>query len=87
MTAAAPSDEPVMPVYGFVQGDTMGLVVLVRPDETARELAERLVRAAAVRVAPRPEGRVVFRGKVLDPRVTLRSEGIGALDRVDLVWG
>jgi hypothetical protein len=81
-----PPTEPVMPVYGFIQGDTMGLVVLVRPDETVRDLADRLVEAAAVRVTPRPGGRVLFGGRVLDARVTLRSQGLGPLDRVDLVW-
>ncbi|MEO5769429.1 MAG: toluene-4-monooxygenase system B family protein [Polyangia bacterium] len=81
-----PPQEPLMPVYGFIQGDSMGLVVLVRPDETAHDLADRMVEAAAVRVSPRPGGRVLFAEKVLDPRVTLRSAGVGPLDRVDLVW-
>jgi YHS domain-containing protein len=77
---------PVMPVYGFAEGDTLGVVVLVRPDETARDLAQYLHEAVAVRVAPRGEPRVMLRGQLLDPRVTLRGEGIGPLDRVDLVW-
>jgi hypothetical protein len=82
--------QPVMPLYGFVQGDTMGLVVLARPSDTARDLAARLAEAAAVRVAPRvapmESGRIMFRDKILDPKATLRGEGIGPLDRVDLVW-
>ena len=77
---------PVMPVYGFAEGDTMGVVVLVRPDDTARDLAQQLREAVAVRVAPRGEGRVMLRGQLVDPRATLRGEGIGPLDRVDLVW-
>jgi hypothetical protein len=77
----------VMPVYGFVAGDTMGVVVLVRPDDTCRELAARLTEAAGVRVVGSGSGRVSFKGRVLDPRVTLRSEGVTPLDRVDLVWG
>ena len=75
-----------MPLYGFVEGDTMGVVVLVRPDDTARDLAQHLREAVAVRVAPRGEARVMFGGQPLDPRATLRGEGIGPLDRVDLVW-
>jgi hypothetical protein len=76
-----------MPVYGFAEGDTMGVVVLVRPDETARDLAQHLRDAVAVRVAPRGEARIMLRGQLVDPRATLRGEGIGPLDRVDLVWG
>ena len=76
----------VMPLYGFVAGDTLGVVVLARPDETFRELAARLAEAANVRVAARGRGRIVFNGRRLDPKTTLRSEGLRALDRVDLVW-
>jgi toluene monooxygenase system protein A len=85
-TLSSASSPPVMPLYGFVEGDSMGVVVLIRPDETARDLAQRLKDAVAVRVAPRGEASVMFRGEVLDPTATLRSEGIGPLDRVDLVW-
>jgi hypothetical protein len=76
----------VMPLYGFVAGDTLGVVVLVRADETFRELAVRLAEAANVRVAGRGRGRIVIKGRVLDPKTTLRSEGLTPLDRVDLVW-
>ena len=81
-----PSEETVMPLYGFVEGDTLGVVVLVRPDDSVRALAARLLEAAALRVAPAGEGRVMAQGQLLDPRSTLRREGIAALDRVDLVW-
>jgi len=83
MSAAA---NAVMPVYGFVAGDTMGVVVLVRPDDTFRELAARLIEAASVRVMKSGRGRVAVNGRVPDPKATLRAEGIGPLDRVDLVW-
>ena len=77
----------VMPVYGFVAGDTMGVVVLVRNEDTFRELAARLGEAAGVRVAGSERGRISFNGRIVDPRATLRAEGVNALDRVDLVWG
>ena len=40
----------VLPLYGFVQGDTMGVVVLGRLDGTVAELGSNLLRAVAVRV-------------------------------------
>lgn len=79
-------EESVMPLYGFVQGDSMGVVVLARPQESVRELAKKLVEASAVRIRPSGEGRIESAGRLLDPDSTLRKEGIGVLDRVDLVW-
>ncbi len=81
-----PNDDALMPLYGFVEGDTLGVVVLVRAGDSVRTLAERLVDATALRVSPAGEGRVMAQGLLLDPRSTLRREGIKALDRVDLVW-
>jgi hypothetical protein len=80
------ASDALMPLYGFVEGDTLGVVVLVRADDTVRALATRLLAATALRVAPMGEGRVMVRDQLLDPRSTLRGEGIRALDRVDLVW-
>jgi hypothetical protein len=76
----------VMPVYAFIEGDTMGVVVLARSDGTVAELAEKMIAAAGIRVAPRGQFRVMAGERLLDPGATLRMQGVGALDRVDLVW-
>jgi hypothetical protein len=76
----------VMPLYGFVQGDTMGVVVLARSDGTVADLAEKLIQAAGVRVSRRERFRVTSAERLLDLRATLRMQGIRALDRVDLAW-
>ena len=75
----------LVPLYGFVQGDTLGLLVLVPEDETVRDVAERLQQAAAVRVAPRPRVHVYFRGQRLDPALTVTAAGLASLERVDVV--
>ena len=80
------ASDALMPLYGFVEGDTLGVVVLMRADDTVGTLATRLQEATALRVAPAGEGRVMVRDQLLDPGSTLRREGIRALDRVDLVW-
>jgi len=74
-----------LPLYGFVRGDTLGLVVLAPETETVDELAARLARAASPRVALAGSLRVVHRGRVLHGELTLRDAGVVALDRVDLV--
>ena len=76
----------VIPVYGFVQGDTMGIVVLAHSDGTAADLAEKMMQATALRVARRPNFRVMAGDRALDPGATLRMLGLQPLDRVDLVW-
>ncbi len=74
----------MMPLYGFVEGDTLGLLVLAYPTWTVAELAEQVQRSASVRVEERAEVEVVYLGRVLDPRLSLGDCGIGPLDRVDV---
>ena len=74
-----------IPLYAFVRGDTLGLVVLAGDTESVDDLAARLARAAAPRVVLKGQLRVVHRGKVLPGQLSLREAGIVALDRVDLV--
>jgi hypothetical protein len=76
----------VLPLYGFVQGDTMGIVVLGRLDGTVGELGDDLLRAVGVRIARRGRYRIVAGARRLDPAAPLRNQGMAPLDRVDLIW-
>jgi hypothetical protein len=75
----------LVPLYGFLRGDPMGLLVLVQDTDTVAELAASLQQAAASRVAPRSSVRVYLRGRALDPTSTVAQAGLTALDRVDVV--
>lgn len=76
-----------MPLYGFLEGDTIGLLILGREGETVAELARKLLQAAAVRVAPRAARMKVLRdGRALDPGLTLTAAGLRPLDRFDVRW-
>lgn len=75
----------LVPLYGFLQGDTLGLVVLVHDSDRVRDIASRLQRAAAVRVAPREGMVVVVDGRTLDLDLTIAQAGLAPLDRVDVV--
>jgi hypothetical protein len=44
----------LVPLYGFLRGDTLGLVILVQDSDRIRQVAHTLQQAAAVRVAPTP---------------------------------
>ena len=74
----------LVPLYAFLAGDTLGLLVLMQDHETVADLATRLVRAAAPRVAPVLPATVYHRGRKLDPGATVAQAGLRALDRVDV---
>lgn len=74
-----------IPLYAFVRGDTLGLVVLAGEAESVDDLAQRLARAAAPRVALDGKLRVLHRGKLLAGQLSLSEAGIKPLDRVDLL--
>lgn len=74
----------LVPLYGFLEGDTVGLVVMVHDHQTVAEIADVLQEAAAVRVAPRKRVVVWAGQRRLDPRITVAAAGLAALDRVDV---
>ncbi len=74
----------LVPVYGFVQGDSMGVVVLAQDTDTVEHLGSLLAQACEMRVAPTADMVVSMRGIELDGSVTLAEAGIDPLCRVDL---
>ena len=75
----------MIPLYGFLQGDCMGLLILAESADTVAQLADRLQSAAAVRVAPRRNLRVIVAGRAVDPAMTVAATGLGPLDRFEVV--
>lgn len=75
----------LVPLYGFLKGDTIGLVVLIHDHQKVREVAASLQQAACMRVAPRESAHVYHRGKRLDPDLTVAEAGLEALERVDVI--
>ena len=75
----------LVPLYGFVPGDTLGVLVLVRSDDTIAALAASLAQAVSVRVLARGDLGIRSKGTHLDPRLTVARAGLTALDRVDLI--
>jgi hypothetical protein len=74
----------LIPLYGFLEGDTLGLLVLAEERDTAADLARKLGEAAALRVAPVDGARVWVRGRPLEPSVTVAAAGLRPLDRIDV---
>jgi hypothetical protein len=76
-----------IPLYGFLQGDTIGLVILAEEDDTLQALAQKLQVAASLRVAYRDQVQVVYNDQTMDPAMTVAQAGLQPLDRFDVVAG
>ena len=76
-----------VPLYGFLQGDTVGLLILADDSDTLEALARKLQAAASLRVARREQVRVVYNDKTMDLTMTVAQAGLEALDRFDVLSG
>jgi len=76
-----------IPLYGFLQGDTVGLLILADDGETLEALARKLQAAASLRVAARAEVQLVYNDKTMDLTMTVAQAGLQALDRFDVLSG
>lgn len=76
-----------IPLYGFLQGDTIGLLILADEGDTLEALARKLQVAASLRVAARDPLRVVYNDKIMDSVMTVAQAGFQALDRFDVTSG
>jgi hypothetical protein len=74
-----------IPLYGFLEGDTLGLLVLAQEGDTVLELARKLQEAASIRVAHNDKIDLVYNGKAIDPGLTVAQAGLRALDRFDVI--
>jgi hypothetical protein len=75
-----------IPLYGFLEGDILGLLVLAEEGETVLELARKLQDAASIRVSRNDKIDLVYNGKAIDPGRTVAQAGLQALDRFDVIW-
>jgi hypothetical protein len=76
-----------VPLYGFLQGDTIGLLIMAEEDDTLQSLAQKLQDGASLRVASRDLVHVIYNEKLMDPTITVAQAGFQALDRFDVVGG
>jgi hypothetical protein len=75
-----------IPLYGFLEGDILGLLVLAEEGDTVLELARKLQDAANIRVAHKDRIDLVYNGQAIDPGLTVAQAGLQALDRFDVIW-
>jgi Toluene-4-monooxygenase system protein B (TmoB) len=75
-----------IPLYGFLEGDTLGVLVLGEEGETVLDLARKLQDAASIRVARNHDIELLYNGKTVDLGLTVTQAGLQALDRFDVIW-
>jgi hypothetical protein len=75
----------LVPLHGFLQGDSVGLLLLVHDTDTLAHVARTMIDAAAMRVAPATHARVFKGGVELALTETVASAGLTPLERIDLV--
>jgi Toluene-4-monooxygenase system protein B (TmoB) len=76
-----------IPLYGFLQGDTVGLLILADEGETVQTLARKLQDAGSIRVATRDHVHLLHNDKAIDPTITVAQAGFQAFDRFDVISG
>ncbi len=74
----------MIPLYGFLEGDTMGLLVLAEGDDSIAELARKLQGAARLRAAIEGPVTVLYDGQPIDPLTTVTDAGMQPLARFDV---
>jgi hypothetical protein len=83
---AAP-EQPLIPLYGFLEGDTLGLVILARLDDRIADVAAAVQRSAGVRVPPRSGAELFHRGVRLEGSMTVKAAELQPLERIDVRFG
>ena len=75
----------MIPLYGFLEGDTIGLLILADENDTGAVLIQKLQASARVRVKPRARVKLLHNGQTIDPQTTVTQARMAALDRIDVV--
>jgi hypothetical protein len=74
----------VIPLYGFLEGGTIGLLVLAEGEDSIADIAQKLQGAARLRAAIDGPVVVLHEGKPLDPQTTVADAGLQPLARFDV---
>lgn len=74
----------LVPLIGFVQGDSIGVLVLAHDDMTIAQVAEKLRQSARVRVDVDGEWELRVADHVPMPDNTVAEAALGPLQRIDL---
>lgn len=75
----------MIPLYGFLEGDSLGILVLAQEQDTVKDVIDRLQSAAAVRVAPRNDLCLIYNGQLQAPGTRIRTLALQPLDSFEVM--
>ncbi len=74
----------MIPLYGFLAGDTIGVLVYAKASDTVAEIARKLERNARLRAGSIRRVRVLCRGRDVPLTATVKESGIRPLERFEV---
>lgn len=74
----------LLPLYGFLEGDSLGILILGYTDDTVQILIDKLQTSAQLRVIRSKDVDLWYQGSKLSSEITLREAGIEAFERIDV---
>jgi hypothetical protein len=77
----------MIPIYGFLEGDTIGLLIFAYPHETAQDLINKLQKSASVRIAPRANMQLLYKDHPVVSTLTVKELGVQPLEHFFVVQG
>ncbi len=83
----AKGEKSMIPLYGFLEGDVIGVVVLADESDTIEVLIRKLQASAAVRLKPKANVKLIHKGRPISGETTVLQARMEPLDRIDVVGG
>ncbi len=74
----------MIPLLGFLQGDTLGVLVFAQENDTMADVAKRLIQSCQVRVAFEGNPILLYKNKAMPDTALVSSVGFKLLDRIDV---
>lgn len=70
----------MIPLYGFLEKDSLGLLIMAYEEDTVKDLIQKTQQAAIVRVQPQANMQLTYKGKILLPEQTVKEVQFKPLD-------
>ena len=75
----------MIPVYGFLEGDSLGLLIFAYEYDSISELANKVAAAASVRVLMEGPFTLKFAGENIEDSLTVKELGLQPLDMIEVI--
>lgn len=76
----------MIPLYGFLEGDCIGLLILAEEEEDVESVREKLKRSASIRVPLKEGGNLYKQDQSIPLNKKVKDTNLKALDRIDVRW-